>query len=131
MRVKERGLARPNDDSGNRMIRQVNGPLRLLVNEVGQERSWLALHLVGTKSNRSAIGALVRLVRDGRPTLVRRVHADGSFCSANDLRVSFGLGDDRAAQTVIVTWPGGLRETFSNLPVGRIIELNEGTGRAP
>ena len=69
------------------------------------------------------------LERPGRPPLLRRVHADGSYLSASDLRVYFGLGDDRSAQTVIVSWPSGLTETFSDLPVEQLSELREGTGR--
>jgi hypothetical protein len=61
---------------------------------------------------------------------MRRVHADGSYCSANDLRVVFGLGDDHGDQDVIVTWPSGLTETYRGLPAGRLSELREGSGEA-
>ena len=64
----------------------------------------------------------------GRPDLVRRVHADASYCSANDLRVFFGLGDDDGPQTVVVRWPGGVvSETFRDLPARSFSELREGT----
>ncbi|MCZ6850320.1 MAG: ASPIC/UnbV domain-containing protein, partial [Planctomycetota bacterium] len=66
-----------------------------------------------------------------QPALVRRVHSDGSYCSANDLRVYFGLGDDINSQTVAVTWPGGLEETFSDLTVRQHHQLHEGSGEAP
>jgi hypothetical protein len=120
-----------NDGDGDVLVANSNGPLRLLRNEVGHRRAWLGLRLVGTSSNRCAIGAVVRLAgRDGR-TLMRRVHADGSYCSANDLGIRFGLGDDRSDQAVTVTWPGGLTETFSGLPAGRVTVLEEGTGETP
>ncbi|MCZ6544069.1 MAG: CRTAC1 family protein [Planctomycetota bacterium] len=120
-----------NDGDIDIIISNSNGPLRLLRNEVGHRRSWLALRLVGAASNRSAIGAEVRLIRARRPELVRRVHSDGSYCSANDLRVYFGLGDDINSQTVAVTWPGGLEETFSDLTVRQHHQLHEGSGEAP
>ena len=118
-----------NDGDIDILVLNSNGPLQLLRNEVGHRHSWLSMRLVGVASNRSAIGALVRLERPGRLPLLRRVHADGSYLSASDLRVYFGLGDDRSAQTVIVSWPSGLTETFSNLPVEQLSELREGTGR--
>ena len=62
------------------------------------------------------------------PALLRRVHADGSYCSSNDLRVYFGLGDDRRAQRVTVRWPSGRTERFDGLPVGRQTDLCEGRG---
>ncbi|MCH7702594.1 MAG: CRTAC1 family protein [Planctomycetes bacterium] len=81
-------------------------------------------------SNRSAIGALVRLVRDGETDLIRRTYSDGSYCSAGDLRVRFALEDEKTASTVIVRWPGGLVESFEGLEAGGVTELREGTGRA-
>ena len=117
-----------NDGDVDVLVSTSNGPLRLLRNNVGSDRSWLGLRLVGSRSNRSAIGALVRLVRPGRPDLLRRVHADASYCSANDLRVFFGLDDDLGPQTVVVRWPGAsVPETFRDLPAGRFSELREGT----
>jgi hypothetical protein len=120
-----------NDGDVDVLVSTSNGPLRLLRNEVGSARSWLALRLVGSESNRSAIGAVVRLARPDGTTVMRRVHADGSYCSAGDLRVFFGLGDDRGAQTVTVTWPSGRVERFAGLPAGRFAELREGTGEVP
>ena len=88
------------------------------------------MRLVGDESSRDAIGAEVRLIRNGEPELVRRVHSDSSYCSANDLRVHFGLGDDRGLQTVVVAWPNGLVEQFSNLPPMQHAQLKEGEGEA-
>ncbi|MHC4219104.1 MAG: CRTAC1 family protein [Planctomycetota bacterium] len=119
-----------NDGDLDVLVANANGPLRLLRNEIGHRRGWLALRLVGTDSNRSAIGALVRIAGAGEGTRMRRVHADGSYCSANDLRVVFGLGDDHGDQDVIVTWPSGLTETYRGLPAGRLSELREGSGEA-
>ena len=117
-----------NDGDIDVLVSTSNGPLRLLRNNVGSLRSWLGLRLVGTRSNRSAIGAVVSLVRPGRPDLLRRVHADAGYCSANDLRVFFGLDDDLGPQTVVVRWPGGSApETFRDLPAGTFTELREGT----
>ena len=119
-----------NDGDIDILVSNSNGPLRLLRNEVGSRQSWVSLRLVGDRSSRDAIGAEVRLIRHGEPELVRRVHSDSSYCSANDLRVHFGLGDDRAPQTVVVAWPSGLVERFSKLPPMHHVQLNEGEGEA-
>src|SRR5262249_55545290 len=114
------------------LVSNSNGALRLYRNDVGNRRSWLALRLIGTRSNRDAIGAVVRLERPGAPALMRHVHADGSYCSANDLRVSFGLGDDRGLESVLVEWPSGGREIFRGLNPGALHTLTEGQGeKAP
>lgn len=119
-----------NDGDIDVLISTSNGPLRLLRNDVGSSRPWLSLRLAGARSNRSAIGATVTLLRPGRPSLIRRVHADGSYCSFSDLRVHLAL-ETEAPATVEVEWPGGLRETFAGLSPRRHHLLLEGTGAAP
>ena len=119
-----------NDGDIDILLSNSNGPLRLLRNEVGSRNAWLSLRLVGTGSSRDAIGAEVRLIRPEGLDLVRRVHSDGSYCSANDLRTHFGLGDDRGSQTVVVAWPSGLTERFSGLPAMQHVQLHEGDGEA-
>ncbi len=119
-----------NDGDIDILVSNSNGPLRLLRNEIGSRNSWLSLRLVGNGSSRDAIGAEVRLIRPQGPDLVRRVHSDGSYCSANDLRTHFGLGDDRGPQTVVVAWPSGLTERFSGLPAMQQVDLHEGDGEA-
>ncbi|MCH8930266.1 MAG: ASPIC/UnbV domain-containing protein, partial [Proteobacteria bacterium] len=57
-----------------------------------------------------------------------RVHTDGSYGSASDPRILFGLGSNRGAQTVEVTWPGGERERWSGLAANRYHELRRGSG---
>ena len=75
------------------------------------ERHWITLKLVGTQSNRSAIGALVRVVTaDGEQR--QEVRGGGSYYSQNDLRLHFGLGQARAVERVIVRWPNGVEESW-------------------
>jgi enediyne biosynthesis protein E4 len=92
-----------------------------------QGRHWLALRLIGTHSNRSAIGARVRVVAGGR-TLVEEVRGGGSYYSQNDLRVHVGLGTAAAVERVEVRWPNGLEEEWRGVGVDRILVLTEGTG---
>lgn len=117
-----------NDGDVDILVSNSNGPLQLLRNDVGHKQSWLMLELVGKKSNRMAIGATVTLERGSKPAIVRRVHTDGSYCSANDPRVHFGLEGDRGQQSVIVDWVGGGIERFEELNAGELIRLVEGSG---
>jgi enediyne biosynthesis protein E4 len=86
---------------------------------------WAAFKLVGTESNRSAIGSLVRLVTaDGEQR--QEVRGGGSYYSQNDLRVHFGLGSTRTIERVIVRWPNGREETWTDLAVDTLHTLREG-----
>jgi hypothetical protein len=117
-----------NDGDIDILVSNSNGPAQLLINNTKRQGNFLRLRVVGVQSNRSAIGAVVRLERDGMPPLIRRVHADGSYCSANDLRVVFALGDDAAPQEALVVYPGGKAARFTGLEVNREHVLFENDG---
>ena len=88
---------------------------------------WSTLKLVGTRSNRNAIGARVTLsAADG--TQVQEVRGGGSYFSQNDLRVHFGLGTASRIERVVVRWPDGADEQWKDVPIDRIVTLTEGTG---
>ena len=89
-------------------------------------RHWIGFALVGTTSNRSAIGARVRLV-SSEGTQVQEVRGGGSYYSQNDLRIHFGLGSAAAITRVDVRWPNGNEQSFTALPVDRYHTLKEGT----
>jgi enediyne biosynthesis protein E4 len=94
---------------------------------------WIAFKLVGTRSNRDAIGARVRIVAGG-PLKIEQwqeVRGGGSYLSQNDLRVHFGLGAATVVERVEVRWPNGMEERWQNLPAGTVHTLREGesTGR--
>jgi len=87
---------------------------------------WLGLKLVGTQSNRSAIGARVRLVSAGG-TQVQEVRGGGSYYSQNDLRVLFSLASATSPVKVEVRWPNGREETWTALAPDRYHTLKEGS----
>jgi enediyne biosynthesis protein E4 len=94
---------------------------------------WIAFKLVGTRSNRDAIGARLRIVAGG-PLKIEQwqeVRGGGSYLSQNDLRVHFGLGAATVVERVEVRWPNGMEERWQNLPAGTVHTLREGesTGR--
>jgi hypothetical protein len=88
---------------------------------------WISVQLVGTASNRSAIGARVRVAIPGA-VLRHDVRGGGSYYSQDDLRQHFGLGSATRVERVEVRWPGGREESWSDLAVDRLHTLKEGTG---
>jgi hypothetical protein len=119
------------DNDGDRDVLIVNnsGPPRLLLNQVGTRNAWLGLRLVGGDPPRDLVGTLVALDRRGEASLWRRVRTDGSFCSANDPRVLFGLATRPEIERVRVYWPDGTAEEWRTLSANRYWDLAHGTGQ--
>ena len=107
-----------------------NGPARVLINQVGSRQPWVGLRLVTGEPGRDALGARVELRRGAKPALWRRTRSDGSYASANDPRVLFGLGDSPQLDKVVVRWPSGKVEEWKQVPVGTYTTLREGSGAA-
>ena len=118
-----------NDGAVDVLVTNNNGSVRLLHNDVGARQHWLEVRLVGTKSNRSGIGARVALLRDGAAPRWRRVHTDSSYLSASDVRVHFGLGERSDVRGLVVQWPDGSSETWDNVKPNRVVVLRQGTGK--
>jgi hypothetical protein len=116
-----------NDGDTDVVVANNHAPLRLLRNNVGNRKHWLGLALK-TTAQRDAPGARVTVVRQDGSTRMRRVHTDGSYGSANDPRLLFGLDDDDAAVAVRVTWPDGRMETWGRVPIDRWTTLVQGGG---
>jgi hypothetical protein len=107
----------------------LNEPPSLLRNDLRGEHHWLKLKLVGTKSNRSAIGARV-LVRYGQKMQAQEVLSQSSFYSSNDPRLHFGLGAEKSAD-IDIRWPNGLQEKFKGVAADQLITIKEGAGIIP
>ncbi len=112
------------------LVTNNNGPVRLLLNDTGSHQHWIMARLAAPSLNRFGIGARVALIRRGKPTLWRRVHTDSSYLSAGDPRVHFGLGTTLSEASLVVEWPDGLKETWSNLEPDQIVLLRRGSGAA-
>ena len=113
-----------NDGDTDVLVTNNNGAARLLLNQVGNQKHWLGLRLVG-KSGRDMLGAYVEIVVESS-VLRRRVRTDGSYLSANDPRVLAGLGAATRVKNVRVRWPSGAVEEWKDLPVDRYTTLKEG-----
>jgi hypothetical protein len=105
------------------------GPARLLLNQAAPTNHWLTVSVKQAPANRLAIGAWVGLERAGQPTLWRRVRTDGSYLSANDVRVHFGLGPTSpGSQAIVVQWPDGQRDRWPDIGSDRIVTITRGAG---
>jgi hypothetical protein len=117
-----------NDGDMDVFVNNVNDTPDLYRLDLAQPRHWLTIRLVGTASNRSAIGARVRATA-GVSTQVQEVRGGGSYYAQNDLRVHFGLGDASRVDRLEVRWPNGLEESWTNVEVDRILTLREGSAK--
>ncbi len=115
-----------NDGDLDALIVNMNEPPSLLRNDVTGANHWLKVQLVGTVSNRSAIGARVVAKYGGRQQ-VQEVMAQSSFYSSNDRRLHFGLGPETSVDLAI-RWPNGKTETFPRVKADQFITLTEGKG---
>lgn len=118
-----------NDGDVDLLIANNNGPARLLLNEAGSRNHWLTVQLEGVKDNRNGIGARVAVLLKGKQLIWRRAHTDGSYLSASDNRVHFGLGSATEIEGVIVQWPGGDKELWEIAQVNKLMKLRQGTGK--
>jgi enediyne biosynthesis protein E4 len=118
-----------NDGDIDVVVGNASGPLRLLINDVGQQRHWIGLRLVGARTPRDMVGARVAVVRADGPPIWRRARSDGSYASANDPRVLVGLGDVPARPAVRVLWPDGREETWLDVAIDRYTTIRKGTSR--
>jgi enediyne biosynthesis protein E4 len=117
-----------NDGQTDVAIANVNDVPDLFRLKGAAGRHWTTLTLVGTTSNRNAIGARVRCVAGG-VTQWQEVRGGGSYMSQNDFRVHFGLGAATRVERVEVRWPNGSEELWENLPADSFQTLKEGAGR--
>jgi len=113
-----------NDGDLDVLIVNMNEPPSLLRNDTGAGNHWLKLKLVGTKSNRSAIGARV-VCHYGGKKQAQEVLSQSSFYSSNDPRLHFGLGPAKTAD-LEVRWPCGLVQRFAGVAADRILTITEG-----
>ncbi|MGH9630560.1 MAG: CRTAC1 family protein [Bryobacteraceae bacterium] len=101
-----------------------NGHARLLLNNQASRSHWLRVQLNG-----QAIGARVGLMQDGKPTVWRHIHTDGSYLSASEAVAHFGLGDASGVDAVLVQWPDGTQESWGVKKTDATLALSQGSGR--
>jgi hypothetical protein len=115
-----------NDGDIDILILNLNEPPSLLRNDIRGDHHWLKIKLVGTKSNRSAIGARVVVHYAGKKQ-AQAVMSQSSFYSSNDPRLHFGLGAATAAD-VEIFWPSGMHQNFKAIPANQLAVIKEEGG---
>jgi hypothetical protein len=113
-----------NDGSVEILINNQNEAPSLLKAAHKPAGNWIIFKLEGVRSNRSAIGARVRLTAGGR-TQIDEVRSGGSYLSQNDFRLHFGLGHTIRVDRVEIDWPSGQRQVERGIDVNRIVTIRE------
>ena len=104
-----------------------DGQAIILHNRGGNGNHWLMLNPTGTSSNRDAIGSKIRLVTDSGQQQTRFVSTAGSYISASDKRVHFGLGSSKKIRLIEITWPRGIVQRLESVTVDQILTVKEPT----
>ena len=115
------------DNDGDTDVFVVNSNQRpiLLRNDGGNQKHWIAIHLIGTKSNRDGIGSRIR-VTVGQKTQITEVQSGASYCSASDRRMIFGLGEANRVDRMEIRWPNGILQTLEGVRANQWITITEG-----
>jgi hypothetical protein len=109
------------------IVGDLDGEPMLLKNEGLPGKHWVSFELAGTKSNRLAIGARLKIVAGGM-TQTAEIFSGGSYLSNNDFRVHFGLNDATKIESLEVRWPSGKVETIKDLKADQFYSVLEGSG---
>ena len=107
------------------VVTSLNERPRILMNSADNGNHWLVFKLTGTRSNRDAIGAKIKLTTPSGRTLYNHVTVSVGFMSSSDRRVHFGLGSETRAASVEIRWPSGVVQTLTDVAADRIVELVE------
>jgi enediyne biosynthesis protein E4 len=131
--VVARGMAYAdfdNDGDLDLVITANNGPARLLRNENANQNDVLRVKLIGTRSNRDAIGAKVTLSTGSGTTLTRMVKGGSSYLSQSELPLTFGLGKPGNANSLRlqIVWPSGRKESIADVKPNQFVTVQEGKG---
>jgi len=117
-----------NDGGMDMLILNMNELPSLLHNVGGNKQNWIKLKLIGTKCNRTAIGARARVIT-GKHIQMAEVQSGASVMSQNDLRLHFGLGANKIVDAIEVKWPTTQKlERFEKVKPNQILTIREGDG---
>jgi len=119
-----------NDGNMDLVVEDLVGKPMVLRNPGLPGRHWISFELAGTKSNRMAIGARLKVVA-GDMTQTAEIHSGGSYISMSDTRVHFGLGPATKIDTLEIQWPSGKTETIKDLAADKFYSILEGSGVVP
>ena len=116
-----------NDGDIDVVVENLDDTPMILRNDGGNQKHWITVELVGSKSNRLAIGAKVKAIA-GSLVQVDEVRSGGSYLSQNDLRIHFGLGNANKVDRLEIRWPSGRTEVLSDLAANHFYVVKESEG---
>ena len=116
-----------NDGRIDIVVNNLDGPPSVLHNAEKNQNNWLLVKCVGTRSNRSAIGARVRAVT-GERAQIREVMSGSGYYSQNDLRLHFGLGGAGKVDLLQIRWPSGTKQELRDVQPNQVVTITEAAG---
>ncbi|HKN25383.1 MAG TPA: CRTAC1 family protein [Candidatus Acidoferrum sp.] len=116
-----------NDGRVDMVVSVLDGPAKLLHNITENGNHWVLLKLVGTRSNRMAIGAQVRITTEDGNKQWNEVTTAVGYASASDSRVHFGLGKNEKIKELEIRWPSGTKQVLKDVAGDRIVTIEEPT----
>jgi hypothetical protein len=108
------------------IVTSQRGPLLIYKNTVAAQNHWIDFELEGTASNRSALGAEVKLFWSGRQQ-AQTVSGGSGFCAQNQRRLHFGLGKNTQIEKAVIRWPSGKTQAVENPAIGQVNKIKEAT----
>ena len=106
------------------MLAENNGPLHILINRTATANHWLGVRLIGHKSNRDGIGAVIK-VTTSSGSQWQTVSTASSYLSSSDPRAHFGLGKDISVNTLKIRWPSGTVQVLHSIAGDRYVTIDE------
>jgi hypothetical protein len=113
-----------NDGDVDIFIMNLNDHCKFLRNNKGNEKNWIILKLIGTGSNRDAIGARIKITSGGKSQITQKRSTTG-YLSQNDPRIHFGLAENENIEKVEIKWPSGKLQVLENVKSNQILEIIE------
>jgi hypothetical protein len=119
-----------NDGDLDVIVSTNNGPAKLLRNENANQNDMLRVRVIGTRSNRDGIGAKVTVALSNGTRLAQMVKGGSSYLSQSQLPLTFGLGKPGANRitSLLIVWPSGKKESFSDIKPDQTLTMQEGKG---
>jgi hypothetical protein len=117
-----------NDGNVDAVVAVLNDVPVILHNDGGSGNHWLLINTVGTRSNRDGLGARIKLVGESGLAQFAYVTTAGSYLSASDKRVHFGLGKDKTVSLIEIIWPSGVVQRLTNVSANQAITVTESAG---
>jgi hypothetical protein len=128
LEAAHRGVAFGDFDNDGRLdmvVSVLGGPVKLFHNISDNKHHWILLNLVGTKSNRMAIGAHIRITTEDGNSQWNHVATAVGYASSSDSRVHFGLGANRRIREIQIRWPSGIKQNIREVEVDRVMTIEE------